>query len=555
MVSTAVAHTPGVPVSGFDPFEHHVVTGGEYLRLGRVKDAQRAFLSALELKPGDAKALALLGLSYFRGGLFAEARPIYEDLVARSPDDASYHLNLGLVHLKLGEADKAIKQLELSRALDPSQGRAVSYLGLAYARAGLFPEAYQAFLHAGQGDLAREVEQHLTPEEKQKIDAQLRRAQPPAAESVSQRFVALGSPPAPASGPAHKRASAPTEPPPRGPAAVAAVAATMPQAAPPPPPRPASQRPSTSPPVRAATDPEVEIEVGPSASQEFIAVKDDGAVLTPMASQTAISRAVAQAAPSSGNAGAGTRVATGSRPPQPLSEFATSRLVRPEDGDFPFEISATGVLIVRVDGKMLSRTEGVDVTGGHLAYEPATRRSRGAQTAEPFDTGGRPMFVVSGKGHLVASPVGGHFTAVQLDDDIFYLREDVVYAFEPGVRWENGHVPGSRARIPMVQFRGAGAVAFRTPRPLLAIKLAPERVLYIDANALAGWIGRVVPRAVAPQGTSRLSELFVECTGEGVVLVQEEQGPNLANPTAPVERRRRSPTSSAGEPPAADESS
>ena len=35
---------------------------------------------------------------------------------------------------------------------------------------------------------------------------------------------------------------------------------------------------------------------------------------------------------------------------------------------------------------------------------------------------------------------------------------------------------------------------------------------------------------MSPQGTSRLSELFVECTGEGVVLVQEEQGTNLAVP-------------------------
>jgi uncharacterized protein (AIM24 family) len=225
-----------------------------------------------------------------------------------------------------------------------------------------------------------------------------------------------------------------------------------------------------------------------------------------------------------------TRVAPGSRAALPLSEFATSRLVRPEDGDQPFEISAGGVLIVRVEGRMFARTEGVDVTGGDLSYEPATRRVRGAQTDEPFATGERQLYQVTGRGVLIASPLGGEFTAVQLDDDIFYLREDVVFAFEPQVRWENGHVPGSRARIPMVQFRGSGAVAFRTQRPLLAVKLAPERVLYIDANVLAGWIGRVVPRAVSPQGTSRLSELFVECTGEGVVLVQEEHGPNLSTP-------------------------
>ena len=54
------------------------------------------------------------------------------------------------------------------------------------------------------------------------------------------------------------------------------------------------------------------------------------------------------------------------------------------------------------------------------------------------------MFQVTGQGHLLAAPLGGQFTAVTLDDDIFYLREDLVFAFEPVLRWENGHVPGSR---------------------------------------------------------------------------------------------------------------
>jgi uncharacterized protein (AIM24 family) len=237
-------------------------------------------------------------------------------------------------------------------------------------------------------------------------------------------------------------------------------------------------------------------------------------------SHGAISRAVADAAPSS--AGAPTaRASSGARGPQPLSEFATQRLVRPEDSDQPFEVSAGGFLIVRVADKMFSRTDGVDVTGGTLTYEPAMRRARGQSRAEPFATGGRPMFQVTGSGHLIAAPLGGQFTAVALDDDILYLREDLLFAFEPLLRWENGHVPGSRATIPMVQFRGTGAIAFRTARPLLTVKLAADKVLYVDASALAGWIGRVVPRAVTASDAGGAAELFVECSGEGVVLVEE----------------------------------
>jgi hypothetical protein len=410
--------------------------------------------------------------------------PVYRALVAQSPHDASYRLNLGLVHLKLGDAESAITELSRCRDLDPSQSRAVGYLGLACARAGRYAEAYQAFLQAGQEDLAREIVHHLTDQERMAIEAAVKA--PPDIELSQPTIAVVQPPPAPEAEP---------EPELKFESAYAPAAA-----------------------------PHV-VEVLPASQVE------DAQVVDTQPDQTAISRAVALALPSSAAAVVGTRVAPGSRPPQPLSEFATSRLVRPEDGDQPFEISAGGVLIVRVDGKVFARTEGVDVTGGDLTYEPATRRVRGARTDEPFATGERQLYQVTGRGVLIASPLGGEFTAVQLDDDIFYLREDIVFAFEPQVRWENGHVPGSRARIPMVQFRGSGAVAFRTKRPLLAVKLAPERILYIDANVLAGWIGRVVPRAVSPQGTSRLSELFVECTGEGVVLVQEEEGPNLQTPT------------------------
>jgi tetratricopeptide (TPR) repeat protein len=610
---------------GFDPFEHHVVAGSEHLRHSRLADAQRAFIAALDANPGHPKALALLGLTYFRAGNYAQARPVYEELVALLPADPSHHLNLGLVYLKVGDADKAIGELERSRDLDPSQGRAVSYLGLAYARAGRFVEAYGAFLKAGQSDLAKEIEQHLSKEQRQGIEATLRE-QATMASSVSGRFVMPTQAPEPppdrpvpsGSAPIARVAltkvaveaiAEPVRPPPRAqtvraeadaaiadasmaklikgkarpaaPSAAAAAAAEFDDASarfsepeiqierlearaaearaemgvePPVEKVPeADHGPDASPPAAAAAparephedlDDEPMFDERPSSKTEPTAPievraaprtlgRSRGNTLgdavphlqTPV---TAISRAVAQAEPTAagaGVAGKGTRVAAGARPPQPLSELATARLVRPEDGDHPFEISGTGVLVVRVDGRIYTRTEGVDVTGGTLAYEPASRRARGRDQSEPFSMDGRSMFVVTGNGHLIASPLGGQFTAVQLDDDIFYLREDLVFAFEPGLRWENGHVPGSQAQLLMVQFRGSGAVAFRTMHPLLAVKLAPDRVLYVDAHALAGWIGRVVPRGVQAAGNPGTSELFVECTGEGVVLVQEETAP------------------------------
>ena len=457
----------------------------------------------------------MLGLTYFRGGKFAEAKPIYQALVEHAPEDPAHHLNAGLVNLKLGDAEAAIVELEASRRLDPSQGRATNYLGLAYARGGRYREAYGAFLVAGQHELAREIEDNLAPDERAEIAASFAR---PSRESTPPATVASVTKIAAEAAQAAPRTTARTTPPP--------------------PPKSSGANTETN---KDAPDAEISALFAAPApiTPARAASPTNGPTIVPgggLRSRTpsghdAILRAVATVAAASPVAGNGTRVAAGNQAPIPLSEFATSRLVRPDDGDHPFEVSPTGVLIVRVNGKIYSRTEGVDVTGGQIAYEPAMRRARGTVSREPFAGGGRPMFLVGGQGHLIAMPLGGHFTAVHLDDDILYLREDLVFAFEADIHWENGHIPGSKSRIQMVQFRGSGSVAFRSHRPLIAVKLSPPGVLYVDASAIAGWIGRVVPRAVAPAGGGDLSELFIECTGEGVILVDEDPSP----PTPPPE--------------------
>jgi uncharacterized protein (AIM24 family) len=494
-----------------DELERRLVAGGELLRLNRNAEARQAFATAVELVPDDAKALALLGLACFRMGDFVGALPIYQKLVSINANDASYWLNLGLVHLKLNDAASAVTELERSRDLDPSQGRAVSYLGLAYARCGQYASAYQAFLQAGDAELAREMEQYLDVEERTRIKAAVPRARtttiaPPVASAktaarAEEDLSELGDsevvlveevidvPGSQDDG----QPDIKTEPMPR-PARATVAGAT-----------PAGGRPV----IRPSRD-----TITPPA----------GAVATEARARGVISLAVEQAMPSAAAAAGAARVAVGHVPPMPLSEFATARLIRPEDGDHTFETSAGGVLIVRVRGRVYSRTEGVNVTGGGLKYEVASRHVRGSSTGEAFSLDGRALFVVSGYGHLVAAPLGEHFSVVALDDDILYLREGIVFAFEEQVRWENGHLPGSQASVPMVQFRGRGEVAFRSKRPLLAIKLAPERVLHIDAGVLAGWIGRVVPRAVTPAAGGATSTMFVECTGEGVVLIEEEEG-------------------------------
>ncbi|MGN6104737.1 MAG: tetratricopeptide repeat protein [Kofleriaceae bacterium] len=588
------------PARDREALDQAIVRGSELLKQGKLDQALRAFHAALELEPDNTKVLALLGLAHFRGNQFAEARPIYEQLVDRAPTDASHRLNLGLVYLKLGDGDRAITALEASRALDPSQGRAVSYLGLAYARAGRYAEAYRSFLLADQRELASEVEIHLTPADRDGINSQLGRTPdgpvvprtmtPPAiARSMTPAAgVAIprtATPPAgvaiprtatPPAGIAVPRTATPpagiavprTATPPAGIAvprtasAPAGVAATPSSGVPVvarttssgptvgrsitphvvpratlDDPRGSRGRPPSAPPVRrptesgpAAGDPFVldeQVEPAPrmTESMQFVLPKRDpatAAVPRPMPGHSMVSMAVAAAAPSSPPPA---RTTAGGVPPRPLSELATEELVRPADGEEPIELAPEGNLVIRISDRVMTRLEGVHVTGGDLSYELATRRTRGHQTEERFDHGGAPLHVVTGNGYLIAVPGKYHFAAVALDDDILYLREDLVFAFEASLRWENGNVPGLRGKLPVVQFRGDGALALRLARPLVRVKLPPQGVVYVDADRLAGWIGRVIPRAVVPPSGGPMGAMCVECTGEGIVLVEPAPEP------------------------------
>jgi hypothetical protein len=564
--------------------EQAVVRGSELLKQGKVDQAQLAFRDALALDPDNPRVLALLGLSQFRAGAFGDARAVYEQLVERAPTDASHRLNLGLVYLKLNDAEHAIGSLEASRALDPSQGRAVSYLGLAYARAGRYAEAYRAFLLAGQNDLATEIETNLTVTERDRIHQQLGRspqgplgdARPlegtPTPRSIPIPIPAAARPPTPTGVPVIARTPTPTglpvvvrTPTPTGVPMVQIepeVARTptphiVPRTKPPSAP-PAKSRPPSHPGIPEAEAPPAGVEPGvtfdardgdvPAVARTVtpggtVRITDSLQFVMPRAQPAApehgldgrsmISYAVASATPSP--TAAVRAPMTGA--PRPLSDVAIDDLVRPDEGADTFEIGPAGALIVRVGERVLTRLDGVHITGGDLAFELAVRRSRGHNTDEPFEYGGSQLHAVSGRGYLIALPGKAGFTAVSLDDDILYLREDLVFAFEASLRWENGNVPGLRGKLPVVQFRGDGAVALRLARPLVRVKLPAQGMVFVDADRLAGWIGRVIPRAVVPPPGGPLGAMCVECTGDGIVLVE----PAGEEPVVASEPRRRPP--------------
>src|SRR5581483_11159563 len=171
----------------------------------------------------------------------------------------------------------------------------------------------------------------------------------------------------------------------------------------------------------------------------------------------------------------------------------------------PVRLPAQGGVHVRAGAALASL--------GDLPWEPALRRIRGRSSGEVLGSAARPFYRLSGEGEVCVAGAGNHHVALALDDDILYVREDRVLAFDGGVSWEAGRIPGEGLR--MLQFRGRGRVVVELHGAPAAIRVSDVAPARVARGRLLGWVGRIVARRGHDQGP-----LPIECEGEGVILLE-----------------------------------
>jgi Tfp pilus assembly protein PilF len=115
-----------------EDFLFHLYRGSELLQDNRMLEAKSELEHALTLQPRDPKGQDLLGVVYFRIGLYPHAIQIYENLLRENPRDYALRLNLALCYLKTGQALAARVELEAVVQNNPTHRRAWGYLGLAF---------------------------------------------------------------------------------------------------------------------------------------------------------------------------------------------------------------------------------------------------------------------------------------------------------------------------------------------------------------------------------------------------------------------------------------
>src|SRR5512138_3837886 len=87
---------------------------------GRLDDALKSYRAALEIRPNDPEASSLCGLALLHSGRGEEALPLLQQAVEREPGQNGFRLNLAEGLAQTGKADRAMVELGLIIATEPT---------------------------------------------------------------------------------------------------------------------------------------------------------------------------------------------------------------------------------------------------------------------------------------------------------------------------------------------------------------------------------------------------------------------------------------------------
>lgn len=138
---------------------------------GNLEAVQAILTKKLKDQPGDPVLNYMLADILIRKGAapgqpdFIEAQRLLTASVARKPDFAQAHAELGKLHMKAGQLPTAITQLEAAVKLEPMDRTALNQLVAAYRRSGRMEDATRIAAQLAQAvgeERAREIEKNRT---------------------------------------------------------------------------------------------------------------------------------------------------------------------------------------------------------------------------------------------------------------------------------------------------------------------------------------------------------------------------------------------------------
>jgi uncharacterized protein (AIM24 family) len=186
-------------------------------------------------------------------------------------------------------------------------------------------------------------------------------------------------------------------------------------------------------------------------------------------------------------------------------------------------IHPAGVALVQTSPEtgFAARLESVRAASNALTMTLLERHSKGKPTGESFGGVGSPIVRATGEGQLVlAARAGRKLSCFTLEDDMCFVREEVLLGFDGVLAFENGRLAtGEGEFVAVVQLRGKGAVLLEAVGEVLTLEVQGSRGLSVRREVVLGWFGRLVPRALPASDAPCGQHGLVSFAGEGRVLV------------------------------------
>ena len=461
--------TKSEPPSGAltsDDFLYHLYRGSEFLQDNRVEQAKDELERARRLQPRDIEGQGLLGIVYFRLGLYPRAIAIYERISQIVPGEIAPKINLALCYFKTGQLAQSRQVLEEVLTREPEHRRAWAYLGLIFQRQDEFANAREAFENAGQAGMAdrmRKLEEHQQDDVSQlhgDHPLELRNAADGAFQELEfgkAPFLAAESAESNTSSSSSGRWQA-----------IELGEETLPQ-------------PARLPKAALPSLPDTEFTTAITIDRR------SGSVVLPVPLGHFVqSRRLAQPV---------AHQAT-------LIDESTVHLSLAK----PFAVRASSVRAVNLEREAWSEAR-------------LLRRTRAPELDEPLGGAKDPIVMVAGGGEVVARAPEQKLTLVELNDECLTIKESYVLGFDGQLRyeWIRLELAGAEPLL-LLELSGKGLIVLRwtvEPRTLAV----GERCTLVHGEMLAGWTGRIVPNSVDAAESPGKLRGFVGFTGEGQILV------------------------------------
>lgn len=128
----------------------HMLSAVVHTAKGEYDLAEREYIRAADLEPGNIKALTFLSDLYVIQQKLDKAADLYEKILRVKKDDAFIFFNLGIIYSKLDKLDKAEENLEKAIEIDEGYIEAQVVLGYVYEIEGKYTAALQQYLKVSE---------------------------------------------------------------------------------------------------------------------------------------------------------------------------------------------------------------------------------------------------------------------------------------------------------------------------------------------------------------------------------------------------------------------